>query len=141
MEEQVARAFNLERLTARLTVAFGAVAVLLACVGLYGVTAYSVTRRTREIGIRMAVGASGRRVLHTVLRGALAQLAAGVAIGLPAAYAAGKLLQANLFGVTAHDPLVITGGLAVLGLSAVTAALLPARRAAAMNPVEALRIE
>jgi macrolide transport system ATP-binding/permease protein len=141
MEEQIARAFNLERLIARLTVAFGLVAVLLACLGLYGVTAYSVTRRTREIGIRMAIGASGPRVLQTILGGALVQFALGVALGLPAAYAAGKLLQARLFGVTAHDPLVITGGLAVLGLSALMAALLPARRAAAMNPVEALRVE
>ena len=141
MDEQVARAFNLERLIARLTIAFGLVALLLACLGLYGVTAYSVSRRTREIGVRMAVGASGSRVLATILRGAMVQLAVGCAIGLPAAFLAGRLLQARLFGVGAHDPLVLGAGLGLLAASAVMAALLPARRAAGMDPVRALRLE
>lgn len=141
MDEQVARAFNMDRLIARLTVAFGAVALLLACVGLYGVTAYSVARRTREIGLRMAVGASWPRVMGTILRSALGQVVAGVAIGLPAALIAGRFLQARLFGVTAHDPLVLSGGLVLLALAAGMAALLPAGRAAGMDPVRALRIE
>jgi macrolide transport system ATP-binding/permease protein len=141
MDEQVAGAFNMDRLIARLTVAFGAVALLLACLGLYGVTTYSVARRTREIGLRMAVGASWPRVVGTILRAALVQVAAGVAIGLPAAFIAGRFLQARLFGVTAHDPLVISVALALLALSAAIAALLPAGRAAAMDPVMALRIE
>jgi macrolide transport system ATP-binding/permease protein len=141
MDEQVARAFNLERLIARLTISFGIVALMLACLGLYGVTAYSVSRRTREIGVRMAVGASRPRVLATILRGALVQLAIGVAIGLPAAFIAGRLLQARLFGVSAHDPLVLTAGLTLLAASAIVAALLPARRAASMDPVRALRLE
>lgn len=141
MDEQVARAFNIERLIARLTVSFGLVALLLACLGLYGVTAYSVSRRTREIGLRMAVGASRPRVLATILRGALVQLGIGSAIGLPAALLAGQLLQARLFGISPHDPLAIAGGLALLGASALLAALLPARRAAWMDPVRALRIE
>jgi predicted permease len=141
MDEQVARAFNMDRLIARLTVAFGAVALLLACLGLYGVTAYSVARRTREIGLRMAVGASWPRVAATILRSALVQVVAGMAIGVPAAFIAGWLLQARLFGVTAHDPLVLAGGLAVLALSAGIAALLPAGRAAGMDPVRALRID
>jgi predicted permease len=139
MDEQVARAFNLERLIARLTVTFGLVALLLACLGLYGVTAYSVTRRTREIGIRMAVGASRARVLRAILRSALVQLAIGVAIGLPAAFAAGRLLQSQLFGMSGHDPVVVGGGVLVLTLATLVAALIPARRAAAMDPMTALR--
>ena len=141
MDEQVAGAFNLDRLIARLTVAFGLVALLLACLGLYGVTAYSVSRRTREIGLRMAVGASRPRVLATVLRGALVQLAIGAAIGLPAALIAGRLLQSRLFGISAHDPLVLMAGLMLLGVSVVIAALIPASRAAGMDPVRALRLE
>jgi ABC-type antimicrobial peptide transport system permease subunit len=141
MDEQVARAFNMDRLIARLTVLFGAVALLLACLGLYGVTAYSVARRTREIGLRMAVGASRPRVVGTIVRSALLQVGAGVAIGLPAAFFAGRFLQARLFGVTAHDPLVLSGGVSLLVLSAGIAALLPAGRAAGMDPVKALRVE
>jgi macrolide transport system ATP-binding/permease protein len=141
MDEQVARAFNMDRLIARLTVVFGAIALLLACLGLYGVTAYSVARRTREIGLRMAVGASWPRVVGTILRSALVQVVAGVAIGLPAAFIAGRFLQARLFGVTAHDPLVLSAGVTLLALSAGIAALLPATRAAGMDPVKALRME
>jgi predicted permease len=141
MHEQVAGHFNLERLIARLSIAFGSVALLLACLGIYGVTAYSVTRRTREIGIRMAVGASRPRVLGTILRGAFVQLAIGVAVGLPAALATGRLLQSTLFGVGPRDPLVLGAGLAVLTLATATAALLPARRAASMDPVRALRMD
>jgi len=141
MQEQVAGNFNLERLIARLTVAFGSVALLLACLGIYGVTAYSVTRRTREIGIRMAVGASRGRVLATILRSAFAQLAAGVVLGIPAAFIVGRLLQSTLFGVSGRDPLVLGAGLAILGLATAIAAALPARRAAALDPVRALRVE
>ncbi|MGZ8255832.1 MAG: FtsX-like permease family protein, partial [Burkholderiaceae bacterium] len=124
-----------------LTVAFGAVALLLACLGLYGVTTYSVSRRTREIGIRMAMGATRGGVLNTILSGALLQLAAGLALGIPAALVAGRLLQANLFGVSAHDPATLVGSIAVLAVSAVVAAVIPARRAATLDPVRALRIE
>jgi predicted permease len=141
IQEQIAGAFSLDRLIARLTVAFGSIALLLACLGLYGVTAYSVTRRTREIGIRMAVGASRPRVLRTILRGALMQLAAGLAIGVPAAIAAGRLLEAQLFGVSPADPAILAGASVFLALAAVLAALLPARRAASLDPVKALRVE
>ena len=141
MEEQVAGHFNLDRLMARLTLAFGATALLLACLGLYGVTAYAVTRRTREIGIRMAVGASRGRVLGNVLRGALAQVAIGLALGGPVVYLAGRYLQSTLFGIGAHDPVVIAGAALVLSAFAALAALIPARRAATMDPVKALRVE
>ena len=141
IREQIAGAFSLERLISRLTMAFGGIALLLACLGLYGVTAYSVSRRTREIGIRMAVGASRPRVLQTVLHGALSQLAIGLAIGLPAALAAGRLLQSQLFAVSPTDPVVLFGACAVLTVAAAIAALLPARRAAALDPVKALRVE
>ena len=141
MDDQVAGAFSLERLIARLTAAFGLVALLLACLGLYGVTAYAVSSRTREIGVRMAVGASRGRVLRTVLRGAIWQVAVGIAIGLPAAFAAGRLLESQLFGVSGHDARALAGGTAVLVVSALLAALIPARRAATMDPVKALRGE
>jgi macrolide transport system ATP-binding/permease protein len=141
MEEQVAGAFRMDRLIARLTLWFGALALVLACLGVYGVTAYSVTRRTREIGLRMAVGASRTRVMATILRAAAWQLAIGVALGLPAAFVSGRLLEARLFQVSAHDPLVLATGLAVLGALAIVAALLPASRAAGMDPIKALRVD
>ena len=141
MTEQVAGHFNLERLIARLTVSFGGVSLLLACLGIYGVTAHAVTRRTREIGIRMAIGASRREVLLTVLRGACVQLAIGVALGLPAVFVAGRLLESYLFGVSGRDPVVVAAGLGILTAAALFAALIPARRAATMNPVKALRLE
>ena len=112
---------------------------MLACLGLYGVTAYSVTRRTREIGIRMAIGATRPRVLAAILRGVFVQLGVGVALGLPAAFVAGRLLQAQLFGISGNDPLVLSVGLAVLCAATVLAAWLPARRAASLDPVTALR--
>jgi macrolide transport system ATP-binding/permease protein len=141
MAEQVAGHFNIDRLIARVAVAFGGVALLLACLGLYGVTAYSVTRRTREIGIRMAIGASPRAVLKTVLRSALVQLAFGLLIGVPAALGAGRLLQATLYGVSGHDPRLLALAVAILAVCAVAAGLIPARRAAALDPVRALRVE
>jgi ABC-type antimicrobial peptide transport system permease subunit len=141
MNEQVAGAFNLERLIARLTGAFGVVAVMLACLGLYGVTAYSVTRRTREIGVRMAVGASGPRVVATVVRSAVVQVVIGAAVGLPAALLAGRLLQARLFGISPYDLPALAAGVALLGLSAAVAALIPAGRAAGLDPVRALRVD
>jgi predicted permease len=141
MDDQIARAFSLERLIARLTMAFGGVALLLACLGLYGVTAYSVTRRTREIGIRMAIGATRPRVLQAILRGVLGQLGAGFVVGVPAAFVAGRLLESQLFGMRGHDPVVVTGALAVLGSATLLAAWLPARRATSVDPVQALRQE
>ena len=139
MSDQIAGSFRLERLIATLTAVFGGVALLLACLGLYGVTAYAVTRRTREIGIRMAIGATRPRVLQTILSGALVQLALGIALGLPLAFLAGRLLQSQLYGVGGHDVRVMAAALALLATAALAAAWIPARRAATVDPVRALR--
>lgn len=141
LDEQVALNFNNERLIARLTVAFGGMALLLACVGLYGVTAYSVSRRTREIGVRMAMGATRGRVLRTVLRASVGQVAAGFALGVPLTIVAGRLLAQQLYGVSARDPRILAGAAVVLAACAALAALIPARRAASLDPQQALRIE
>jgi ABC-type antimicrobial peptide transport system permease subunit len=122
-------------------VAFGLVALLLACLGLYGITTYAVGRRTREIGVRMAIGATRATVMTTVLRGAFGQVLVGLVIGLPAAIWAGTLLKSRLYGVTGHDPVVLTAGVGALVLSAVVAAVIPARRAATIDPVRALRMD
>ncbi|MHB8656293.1 MAG: ADOP family duplicated permease [Terriglobia bacterium] len=137
--EQVARNFNQERLIARLTELFGLLALILACVGLYGVTSYSVGRRTNEIGIRMALGADRRNVLGLVLRGALAQVCLGLAIGIPVALAGGRLLATQLYGVKSHDPVILGLAAGILAACAVLAALIPARRAAKVDPMVALR--
>ena len=141
MNDQVAGAFNMDRLIARLTGAFGVVALMLGCLGLYGVTTYSVARRTREIGVRMAVGAQGTRVIATVVRSAVVQVAIGAAVGLPAAFLAGRYLENRLFGVSPHDPVTLGVSVGLLVLSAAIAALLPATRAARLDPVKALRME
>jgi predicted permease len=141
LDEQVALNFNRERLIATLTILFAAMALLLACLGLYGVTAYSVSRRTREIGVRMALGATRGRVLGTVLRGALLQVAIGFTIGVPLALAAARLLAQELYGVSMRDPRVLASAAIVLSLCAALAAFIPARRAALMDPQQALRME
>lgn len=141
MNEQLANNFNQERLIARLTGLFGLLALILACVGLYGVTSYSVARRTNEIGIRMALGADRRNVLWIVLRGALIQLGIGLAIGIPVALAGGKLAASLLYGVKSHDPLILILAALALAIAATAAALVPARRAASIDPMQALRIE
>jgi predicted permease len=139
--EQVARNFNQERLIARLTELFGALALILACVGLYGVTAYGVARRTHEIGIRMALGADRRNVLALVLRAAMAQLGSGLAIGIPAALAGGHLLAHQLYGVKSYDLAVLGAAALVLAACAIFAASVPARRAMRVDPMVALRYE
>ncbi|MFN7993631.1 MAG: ABC transporter permease [Bryobacteraceae bacterium] len=141
LNEQLARNFNQERVITRLTELFGLVALVLACVGLYGVTAYSVARRTGEIGIRMALGANRAKVVGLVLRGALAQLGIGLAAGIPAALAGGRLLASQLYGVKSYDPAILALAASVLALCAVFAGFLPARRASSIDPIRALRIE
>jgi len=140
-DEQVTRVFNQERLNARLTELFGLLALLLASIGLYGVTAYNIGRRTSEIGIRMALGANRRDVVTMVLRGASWQIGLGLLIGIPLALAAGKLLASKLYGIAAFDPAVLTGAIVVLAVCAFVAGLVPARRAASIEPVNALRTE
>ena len=141
MPEQVARNFNQDRLIARLTELFGALALILACVGLYGVTAYAVARCTGEIGIRMALGADRPRILGLVLRGALWQVGVGLAIGIPAALAGGRLLANQLYGVKSHDPAILALAAAVLTACALVAGFVPAERAASIDPMRALRVE
>lgn len=139
--EQVARNFNQERLIARLTELFGALALILACIGLYGITAYGVARRTNEIGIRMALGADRRNVLSLVLRAALAQVGLGLAIGIPTALAGGHLLAHQLYGVRSYDPTILGAAAMVVTACAIFAASVPARRATRVDPMVALRHE
>jgi len=139
--EQLSLNFNQDRLIARLTELFGLLALILACVGLYGVTAYSVARRTGEIGIRMALGANRRSVLKLVLRGALLQLGLGLVIGIPVALAGGSLMASQLYGVKSHDPGILALAAAILAACALVAGFVPARRAASIDPMRALRTE
>jgi macrolide transport system ATP-binding/permease protein len=140
-DAQVAGNFNQERLIARLTSLFGILALILASVGLYGVMSYFVARRASEIGIRMALGATRSGVLAMVLRGALWQIVIGLGLGIPAALLAGHLMAGLLYGVGGYDPLALVGATLVLGLCATAAGFLPARRAASVEPMQALRTE
>ena len=141
MREQVALRFDRDRAVASLAGLFGAVALLLAAVGLYGVTAYGVAQRRNEIGIRMALGADRGRVVGLVLRGTAARVGAGLALGMPLAVGAGRLLQAQLYGVSNWDPVALGLAAGALALCASVAAIIPAGRAASIAAVEALRAE
>ena len=138
---QVKGNFTQQAMIAKLTSFFGILALVLASVGLYGVTAYSVERRTSEIGIRMALGADRFSVLRLVMRGAFLQVGIGLAIGIPVAILAGHAMASQLFGVKPWDPVTLLVTLAVLCLAAFIAALLPARTAAGLEPMRALRTE
>jgi predicted permease len=139
--EQVSRNFNQERLIARLASLFGLLALTLACIGLYGVLAYNVARRTHEIGIRMALGAARSGILRMVLREAQLLAALGVAIGIPCALAANHLLTSMLFGLKATNPFVLIAVTATLLLVAMAAASFPAHKASTVDPLVALRHE
>ncbi len=141
LDYQVADNFNGERLIARLTALFGLLALILASVGLYGITAYSVARRTGEIGLRMALGANRANVLAMVLRRSLALVGLGLAVGIPIALLGGRLMSTQLYGVKTYDPLTLIGAVAVLLAFAVLAGFIPARRASTIEPMNALRIE
>jgi len=141
LDSQVAFNFNQDRLIARLTSLFGFLALTLASVGLYGVMSYFVNRRTGEIGIRMALGATRSNVLTMVLRGAVAQILMGTVLGIPAALFAGHLIASQLYGVGAYDPYALAGAVLTLGLCSGVAGFIPARRAASLEPMEALRTE
>jgi putative ABC transport system permease protein len=130
-----------DRFIERLSSAFGFLAILLASIGLYGVTAYNVARRTRDIGIRMALGAEPGNVLWHVLRETLVLVCIGIALGIPAALAGTRLVRSLLFGLGFADPIVIVSAAAVLALVAALAGFLPARRASQVDPMVALRYE
>jgi predicted permease len=133
--------FQRENLIATLTTLFGVLGLVLASVGLYGVLAYSVERRTAEIGVRVALGAHRGRVLAMVLGGAFRQVGLGLALGLPAAIAAGRLMTGQLFGVQPWDPVMLMLATLLLALSALVASVVPAWRAAGVEPMTALRTE
>jgi len=141
LDYQVADNFNGERLISRLTGLFGLLALVLASVGLYGITAYSVARRTNEIGVRMALGANRSHVVVMVMRRALVLVAIGLAIGIPVALLGGRLMRAQLYGVRTYDPVTLAGAVFVLAACAALAGFIPARRAATIEPMHALRQE
>jgi len=141
MQQQIDSSFDQERSVASLAGLFGMVALLLAAVGIYGVTAYAVAQRTNEIGIRMALGADRAKVVRLILRGAFNRVLIGLLLGLPLAVGAGRLISSELYGVSSWDPfalIVAAGGLAVC---AFLASIIPASRAASISPMNALRIE
>jgi predicted permease len=138
---QLNETLSTERTFMRLLVAFGAFALILASIGLYGVTAYSVVRRTSEIGVRVALGARQIDVLRLILRQVLGITLVGVAIGVPAAIAAAQLVRASLFGVGPADPISVVGAALVMVVVAMSAGFFPARRAARLDPLVALHCE
>jgi predicted permease len=141
MREQIALRFDQERAVASLAGLFGIVALLLAAVGLYGVTAYAVAQRKNEIGIRMALGADRASVVALVLRGTSARVLVGLLLGVPLAIGAGRLISSELYGVVSWDPVALTVAAAALAVSAFFAAIIPARRAASVSPLDALKVE
>jgi predicted permease len=141
MSEQIGSSLRTERLVASLSAVFGALATLLAAIGLYGVMAYAITRRTREMGIRMALGALRDDVIWMVMREALLLIGAGVAIGLPLALALSSLVRSQLYGLEPHDPLTLIASTSVLTLAACLAGFIPALRASRIDPMNALRHE
>jgi predicted permease len=140
-DQQIADRFTEERLISRLTTLFGGLALLLASIGLYGVTAYTVVRRTPEIGIRMALGAKRSGVIAMVLRGALLQALIGLAIGVPIAYYCVRFVKTQLYEITSANTSVMVFAVLALAAAAFFAGVLPARRAASIDPVKALRTE
>jgi macrolide transport system ATP-binding/permease protein len=140
-EQQIADRFNDERMIARLTMLFGALALLLATIGLYGVTAYSVARRTPEIGLRMAIGAERVSVVTMVMRGAIIQIVLGLALGIPVAVLCVRFVKAQLYEITRAEPSIVLAAIAVVTAAACAAAIIPALRAASIDPAQALRSE
>jgi macrolide transport system ATP-binding/permease protein len=140
-QQQIDDRFTQERLVSRLTSLFGLLALLLAAIGLYSVTAYTVVRRMPEIGIRMALGAPRSRVIGAVMRGAVMQTLTGLAIGIPLAIFCVRYVKSQLYEITSVNVPVMTFAVGVLALAAAVAGLIPARRAASIDPVKALRIE
>ncbi|MEQ1352847.1 MAG: ABC transporter permease [Candidatus Acidiferrum sp.] len=141
LRQQIELSFDQERAVASLAGLFGVVALLLAAVGLYGVTAYTVAQKTNEIGIRMALGADRMKVIRLVLRGAFQRVLIGLLLGIPLAIGAGRLIAAQLYGVSSWDPLALGMAAIALAICSFFAAIIPAGRAASISPMSALRIE
>jgi ABC-type antimicrobial peptide transport system permease subunit len=141
LDYQVADNFTQERLIARLTTLFGALALVLAAVGLYGITSYAVARRTSEIGLRMALGADRPNVVGMVVRGAMLQILIGLIVGIPIALLGGRFMASQLYNVRSWDPVSVAVAVVVLSAAAAVAGFIPARRAASIEPMEALRTE
>ena len=141
LDDQISGNFNQERLIARLTMLFGILALVLASVGLYGITSYAVARRTGEIGLRMALGANRSNVVRLVLRGVFAKVALGLLLGIPLTLLLARAMADQLYGVRSYDPLSLLIAVVVLTIAAAFAGFIPARRAASIEPMEALRIE
>jgi putative ABC transport system permease protein len=133
--------FQQENMIATLTMLFGALGLVLAAVGLYGVLAYTVEQRSSEIGVRMALGADRRGVVMMVLRGAFSQVGIGLALGIPAAIMAGKVMTKQLYGVQPWDPVWLALATFLLCVAALAASVIPASRAAGVDPMVALRNE
>jgi predicted permease len=140
-DEQIADRFTEERMIARLTSLFGGLALLLATIGLYGVTSYTVARRTSEIGIRMALGAERSRVVAMVMRGAVVQTVLGLVIGIPVALFCVRFVKTQLYEITSANSSVMTMAILTLAVAACVAGIIPARRAASIDPAQALRNE
>jgi len=141
LSKQIEATLVQERVLATLAGAFGVVAIGLTCIGLYGLLAFTVVRRTKEIGIRMAMGAQRTQVIAMVIDDAARRVAAGIAVGLPVAWAAARGIQSILFGLKPTDPAAIGAAIAALAGAALAAAYLPARRASRVDPLSALRHE
>jgi ABC-type antimicrobial peptide transport system permease subunit len=141
LDERIDRALRSERMLATLSTGFGATALLLSVIGLYGVMSFVVARRTQEIGVRLVLGATRSAAVWLVIRDAMALIGGGIAIALPTAWALRRLVEAQLFGVRAFDGPTVALATGLLALVACCAAMLPAWRAASVNPTDALRFE
>ena len=141
LSEQVSSHFSQQRLIARLTSFFGILSLVLASIGLYGVTAYNAGRRTGEIGVRMALGADRGHIVRLVLGGAFGLILFGLFVGLPLSLVAGRFLGNQLYGLSPYNAVVTVVAVAALGIAALVASLIPALRASGISPVEALRTE
>jgi ABC-type antimicrobial peptide transport system permease subunit len=141
MQQQVALRFGQRRAVASLAGLFGIIALILAAIGLYGVTAYTVAQRTSEIGVRMALGADRTNVIQLVLGGAFKKVVLGLVLGIPLAIGAGRLMSSQLYGIVNWDPFALSFAMGSLAICAFIAAIIPATRAASIDPMSALRTE